>query len=134
MRYLLDTCVLSDFARGQVAVAVRIKGTPSEALAITIVTVMEVEYGLCLNATLARKLRPVMEAFIRSVHALAYSEDDARSTATVRATLKVQGRPIGAYDALIAGCALARGLTLVTSNTGEFTRVAGLLVEDWREA
>jgi predicted nucleic acid-binding protein len=33
----------------------------------------------------------------------------------------------------IAGCALARGLVLVTSNTGEFARVAGLVLEDWRE-
>ncbi len=70
---------------------------------------------------------------MRSVHVLAYSEDDAHSTAAVRATLKAKGRPIGAYDALIAGCALARGLTLVTSNTGEFGRVAGLFLEDWRE-
>lgn len=52
----------------------------------------------------------------------------------MRAALKVKGRPIGAYDALIAGCALARGLTLVTSNTGEFTRVPGLLLQDWRES
>lgn len=133
MRYLLDTCVLSDFARGQAAVMARIKGTSPEALAITTVTVMEVEYGLRLNATLARKLRPVMEAFIESVQVLAYSEEDAHSTATVRAALKVKGRPIGAYDTLIAGCALARGLTLVTSNTGEFARVAGLLLQDWRE-
>lgn len=71
MQYLLDTCVLSDFARGQAAVTAHIKGTSPETLAITTVTVMEVEYGL--NATLARKLRPVMEAFMRSVHVLAYS-------------------------------------------------------------
>jgi tRNA(fMet)-specific endonuclease VapC len=51
----------------------------------------------------------------------------------VRAKLKVQGQPIGAYDILIAGCALVRGLVLVTSNTGEFARVAGLVIEDWRE-
>jgi len=64
MQYLLDTCVLSDFARGQAAVTAHIKGTSPETLAITTVTVMEVEYGL--NATLARKLRPVMEAFMRA--------------------------------------------------------------------
>lgn len=41
------------------------------------------------------------------------------------------GRPIGAYDVLIAGQALVRALTLVTHNTGEFQRVPGLRVEDW---
>jgi len=40
---------------------------------------------------------------------------------------------IGLYDVLIAGQAKARDLTLVTSNTGEFHRVAGLRVEDWME-
>ena len=41
---------------------------------------------------------------------------------------------IGPYDVLLAGCALSRGLVLVTANTDEFARVDGLAVEDWREA
>ena len=45
-----------------------------------------------------------------------------------------RGRPIGAYDVLIAGCGLARGLIVVTSNVGEFQRVSGLVVENWRES
>jgi len=32
---------------------------------------------------------------------------------------------------LIAGQALARGMTLVTHNTNEFARVPGLQIEDW---
>ena len=63
MRYLLDTCVLSDFARGQAQVLARIKGTLPGELAVTTVTLMEVEYGLRLNAARERKLRPVIEAF-----------------------------------------------------------------------
>jgi tRNA(fMet)-specific endonuclease VapC len=132
-RYLLDTCVLSDFARGQTRVLARIKGTPPGELAVTTVTLMEVEYGLRLNAARGQKLRPVMEAFFRSVHVLPLSSDDARATASVRAALKVRGQPIGAYDALIAGCALVHGLIMVTSNTGEFARVEGLTLEDWRD-
>jgi tRNA(fMet)-specific endonuclease VapC len=49
----------------------------------------------------------------------------------VRAQLADAGRPIGPFDVLIAGQALARGLTLVTNNTDELARVAGLVVEDW---
>jgi tRNA(fMet)-specific endonuclease VapC len=41
------------------------------------------------------------------------------------------GTPIGPYDALIAGQALARSLTLVTHNMREFQRVVGLSIEDW---
>jgi tRNA(fMet)-specific endonuclease VapC len=43
----------------------------------------------------------------------------------------VLGEPIGAYDLLIAGTALARGQVLATHNVREFGRVAGLQIEDW---
>jgi tRNA(fMet)-specific endonuclease VapC len=42
------------------------------------------------------------------------------------------GTPIGPYDLLIAAIALANGLVLVTHNTAEFSRVSGLMFEDWQ--
>jgi predicted nucleic acid-binding protein len=42
-----------------------------------------------------------------------------------------QARPIGPFDVPIAGQARARGLVLVTRNSGEFGRVPGLRIEDW---
>jgi tRNA(fMet)-specific endonuclease VapC len=49
----------------------------------------------------------------------------------VRGELTGAGAAIGAYDALIAGHAVRRGITFVTANTREFERVEGLLWEDW---
>src|SRR5205823_7739542 len=46
MKYLLDTCVLSDFARGDARTLARVTGTPPELLAVSSVTVTEIEYGL----------------------------------------------------------------------------------------
>ena len=60
-----------------------------------------------------------------------FDEDDARAAGTVRAELESVGRPVGAYDVLLAGQARRRGATLVTSNTKEFARVKGLKWEDW---
>jgi tRNA(fMet)-specific endonuclease VapC len=60
-----------------------------------------------------------------------FDEDDARAAGTVRAELEAVGRPVGAYDVLLAGQARRRGATLVTSNTAEFARVQGLKWEDW---
>lgn len=51
----------------------------------------------------------------------------------VRAMLERAAMPIGAYDVLIAGQALARDLILVTHNTREFERVAGLRIENWED-
>ena len=41
------------------------------------------------------------------------------------------GQLIGPNDLLIAATALAHGAILVTHNTAEFSRVPGLLIEDW---
>jgi tRNA(fMet)-specific endonuclease VapC len=60
-----------------------------------------------------------------------FDEEDAREAGMVRSKLEIAGKPIGAYDVLIAGQARRRGATLVTSNVGEFDRVAGLKWEDW---
>jgi tRNA(fMet)-specific endonuclease VapC len=60
-----------------------------------------------------------------------FDEDDARAAGTVRAELEAVGRPVGAYDVLLAGQARRRSATLVTSNTKEFARVQGLKWEDW---
>jgi tRNA(fMet)-specific endonuclease VapC len=60
-----------------------------------------------------------------------FDQEDARQAGEIRATLAAAGTPIGPYDVLIAGQARARSLVLVTRNTGEFSRVGGLHVEDW---
>lgn len=54
--------------------------------------------------------------------------------ARLRASLNAQGAPIGAYDLLLAACALRRGMVIVTKNVREFERVGGLGLEDWRTA
>jgi tRNA(fMet)-specific endonuclease VapC len=132
MRYLLDTCVLSDFARGEPSTLRHIREVPPDDLAISTITEMEIDYGLRLNPRLARKLNPVMNAFLGAINMLPYDRAAARATSELRAALKRAGRPIGAYDALIAGTALAQDLILVTSNVREFSQVGVLRIEDWR--
>jgi tRNA(fMet)-specific endonuclease VapC len=132
-RYLLDTNVVSDFVRGHATVQTRLRATPPAEIAVSCVTVMEVYYGLALDPARARRLLPVIEAILDTVELLPLAVPDARAAGALRAGLKRRGRPIGPYDVLIAGCALARGLVLVTSNVGEFSRVTGLVVENWRD-
>jgi tRNA(fMet)-specific endonuclease VapC len=65
-----------------------------------------------------------------------FDEQAALRAAEVRASLETKrpnAQPIGPYDVLLAGHALAMGAVLVTHNTREFTRVPGLSVEDWQE-
>jgi tRNA(fMet)-specific endonuclease VapC len=132
MKYLLDTCTVSDFVKGHPNVLVRVKATPPDLISVSVLTRMEVDYGLALNAERARKLAPMLDAFFSTIATLPFDEADAKAAAAIRAALKIMGQPIGAYDVLIAGAGLARGLVVVTSNVGEFKRVGGLQVEDWR--
>ncbi len=60
-----------------------------------------------------------------------FDDQDARESGMVRAELEASGKPIGAYDVLLAGQARRLGATLVTSNVREFERVADLRWEDW---
>jgi tRNA(fMet)-specific endonuclease VapC len=132
MKYLLDTCTVSDFVKGQPNMLARIKAISPTLVAVSALSRMEVEYGLALNADRARKLAPVLQAFFSTISTLPFEVADALAAAAIRAALKTKGQPIGAYDVLIAGTALARGLVVVTSNVGEFQRIGGLQVEDWR--
>jgi tRNA(fMet)-specific endonuclease VapC len=131
-RFLLDTNVVSDFVRGEPHVQRRLRDTPPENVAVSAVTVMEVEYGLALVPSRARHLRPVIDALFGAVELLPWTVGDARASGSVRAALRRRGRPIGPYDVLLAGSALARGLVFVTANAREFARVGGLVVENWR--
>ncbi len=132
MKYLLDTCTVSDFVKGQPGVMARVKATSPQLLAVSALTRMEIDYGLTLTCDRARVLAPVLDAFFSVVSTLPFDWVDAQATAAIRAALRSNGQPIGAYDALIAGTGVARGLIVVTSNTREFGRISGLQVEDWR--
>jgi tRNA(fMet)-specific endonuclease VapC len=63
---------------------------------------------------------------------LEFDGEDARQAGEVRAVLAAKGTPIGPYDVLIAGQAMARDMILITHNRDEFGRVPGLRIEDWQ--
>lgn len=103
-----------------------------EMLVTSLIVYHELQFGVAVSRDPDREEAVVIEA-LRGVTIEPLTENDAIVTARVRATLKRLGRPIGPYDVLIAGQALARGWTLVTSNVGEFSRVEGLDIQDWSQ-
>jgi tRNA(fMet)-specific endonuclease VapC len=133
MRYLLDTCVISDFIKGKPGTQTRIKQTLPPDIAISVITLMELRYGLQLNPQRAQKIEPMMISFLSSVTVLPFSTPESEKASEIRAVLKTQGQPIGAYDVLIAATALQHQLIMVTANQREFDRVPGLETENWRQ-
>ncbi len=78
--------------------------------------------------------RREIERMTARLGVLPFDAEGAAHAAEIRASLEREGRPIGAYDVLIAGHARSRGLVVVTGNIREFSRVEGLRAEDWLAA
>jgi tRNA(fMet)-specific endonuclease VapC len=98
--------------------------------AISSVTAYELHTGVEKCANPAQE-RSKVELLLTTVWEMPFDPDAARESARVRALLESQGQPIGPYDILLAGQALAHSLILVTDNTREFSRVPGLTLENW---
>ena len=88
MQYLLDTCVISDFIKGEAGTKVRLKQTPPVDIAVSAITVMELRYGLALNPQRAQKVEPAISSFLSSVTILPFSTVEAEQAAQIRAALK----------------------------------------------
>lgn len=129
MAFLLDTnAVIALLKAADTPVERRVRGCAPAEVFVSAIVLHELFYGAFRSARTERNL-----ALVESLRfgVLEFSREDARAAGEVRALLAAKGRPIGPYDVLIAGQARARGMVLVTHNTDEFSRVPGLLVEDW---
>lgn len=128
MRFLLDSNAVIALFKGIASVQTRIRGYHVGDFGLPAIVAQELYFGA------ARSGRPAVHAArldALQFEVVAFDREDARQAGRLRAHLANLGTPIGAYDSLIAGQALARGLTLVTHNTREFARVPNLRFEDW---
>ena len=128
--YMLDTNVASAALRGHAAVDARLAQLDSSQWCISTVTRSEMRYGVALKPG-AIQLAQRVEAFLEAAHAAAWDEAAADQHGRLRAQLRSQGTPIGDFDEMIAAHALSLKAVLVTDNTQHFSRVAGLVLEDW---
>lgn len=132
MAYLLDTCTVSDFVKGEPNTLAHLKAVSPRDVFISSITLMEIRYGMMINPQKVVKIRQVMEDFLISVTTIPFAQNEAEEAASIRSILKAQGTPIGSYDLLIAATAKTHNFKLVTSNVSEFQRISGLVIENWR--
>lgn len=130
VRYLLDTNVVSFHIRGSsAALQGRLRRIKAASVALSVVTEMEIRFGLARNPGL--RIAPLVEQFLDAMTILPLDSDVARAYARIRSELETEGRPIGPLDTMIAAHAVSVGATLVTNDVREFRRVRGLRVADW---
>lgn len=118
MRYLLDTNTVSALMRGKQEVAARVAKTPREDVAISQVTVAEIEFGLrYLPASRRRRALEAQWAAIGSeLIRLPWDDEVSRRFGERKARLERAGNRMSDFDLAIAVHAVAYGLTLVTAD------------------
>lgn len=133
MTHLFDTNTCVEFLRKPAgsSIAVKLANAPPGSVVLCSVVVAELVYGAYRSAQPTKTLNQV-RAFCSPFVSLPFDDDAAEEYGRIRAHLEALGVTIGPNDLLIAAIALANRLILVTHNTKEFSRVPGLVIEDWQ--
>ena len=131
--YMLDTDISSCIMkRSDDAVLRRLQKVAVSDVCVSAITRAEMMYGVEVSPR-RQKDQAALDEFLRYVEVLDYPATAALDYARIRADLKTRGTMIGGNDLLIAAHARSIGLTLVTNNTKEFSRVHGLKIENWTD-
>jgi len=130
--FLLDTDMCSEAVMGNPRVLGRLGALDRDSWAISSLVYAELQFGLD-KGKLSTRSHTALEKFLLAAPLVPFERGAAREAALVRFELEKQGRPAGAIDQFIAGHARHLGAVLVTGNTAHFERVAGLVLENWRD-
>jgi tRNA(fMet)-specific endonuclease VapC len=133
VKYLLDTntCIYV-IKKKPASVVQRLRSQRTEDVAVSTVTVAELDYGVEKSQHQDRN-RVALLQFLVPLEILDFDQYAAGHYGEIRARLRKAGTPIGPLDMLIGAQARAHGLILVTNNTHEFSRVEGLQIANWVE-
>lgn len=129
-KFLLDTNIVSDLVRNpQGRIASKIRAEGETTVATSIIVAAELRFGAAKSGSL--KLVRQFDVILGVLPVLPFEVPAEHHYADIRARLEAAGTPIGGNDLLIAAHARALGLAIVTDNTKEFKRVAGLKHVNW---
>lgn len=131
MTYLFDTNVCVDLLKGHPVVSARVEAVSPADCAISTVTAFELAAGVrrCARPEQERKK---LNRLFSVIAVLPLDVKAAEDAARIRQELESIGQKIGPYDLLIAGHAVSANRILISNNTREFARIAGIQLADWR--
>lgn len=130
MKYLIDTNICIYAQKGVPSVLRNVQAYWQEGIAISAITLAELEHGVAASANPQRNAIALLK-MLSILNVLPFGSDAASEYGSISAALRKKGMPIGTMDTLIAAHGKAAGLIVVTHNTREFERVDGLQLVDW---
>jgi tRNA(fMet)-specific endonuclease VapC len=131
MTYLPDTNAVSAYMRGDnPRIVERMRNSFGE-LCLSVIVLAEREFGVAKGSNSNARLK--LAELAQTLPVEPFTREDSTHYAAIRHDLEARGAGIGPMDTLIAAQALRLGATVVTRNTREFGRVAGLKAENWQD-
>jgi tRNA(fMet)-specific endonuclease VapC len=133
MQYLLDTniCIYLIKQKPEKVIS-KFQTLSITDIGISSITVAELEYGV-YKSQQQQKNKNALIQFLLPLEIVEFSQDAAVIYGIIRSDLESKGLVIGQMDMLIAAHAMSLGVTLVTNNIREFSRIPNLLLENWVE-
>ena len=130
--YLLDTDIVIYSLKGHPAVKKNLERNLHAALKISIVTLMELYYGAYKSKKVTSNLGKI-KSIEDAVEIIPIGRESADVFAMLKANLEKAGTPLDDFDLILAACALANDLVLVTNNVKHFERIEGLRLTNWSQ-
>ena len=139
MKYLLDTCVISELAKKSAnpKVIEWIAACNEDLLFLSVLTIGEIQKGISKIKDLKKKNKiqlwldsDLKERFSNKI--LPISEEVALTWGIVQGEAESKGNPIPAIDGLIGATAIVHNLIAVTRNEFDIKKTGARILNPWK--
>ncbi len=128
--YLLDTDIVIYSLKGHAGVRKNLRKHLHDPLKVSVITLMALYYGAYKSHRTASNLAKI-KTLENGLEVLHVGPETVDVYGFLKASLEKSGIPLDDFDLILASCALAHNLTLVTNNLKHFQRVEGLKLANW---
>jgi len=128
--YLLDTDTIIYILKGNASVQKNLLFHINDPIKTSVITLMELYYGAYKSQKVTGNLAKI-KTLEQSVEIITLGVASAEVFGMLKSQLEKTGLRLDDFDLIIAACALAHNLTLVTNNEKHFQRIEGLKLANW---
>jgi tRNA(fMet)-specific endonuclease VapC len=131
--FLLDTNIISELMKKQPSLNLleKLEAVPAASLCTASVCVMELRYGALRVSNSEALWTKIQKRILSKLTVMSFAYKESLKAAELLVHLYSIGQPIGVEDVVIASIAVSNGLIVVSANTKHFSRIPGLVVENW---
>ena len=131
--YHLDTNICVAYLRGRnLDLRKKVDSVDRNSIKLPSLVKGELLFGAYKSGRIEKNLKQTLD-FCSLYEIIPFDDFVLDTYGQIRAALELKGQKIGANDTIIAATALAHNATFVTNNVKEFSRIEGLLLEDWTQ-